>query len=176
MLRHTIELTLLLSVQVGCSGSDARKTESAPAQVPVAASASVESASGAPMLVTVQGPSLPVAGTLSTITVTVARRMVMPFDLTITLPKGVRLVSGSLTEHVEDGARGTVIRQLTVEFDAVPAEDLVVEAVSRGDGFGARSADAYRFGRAAPKLAAPPRSQEIRVNGRSLGQPVDLNK
>jgi hypothetical protein len=55
-------------------------------------------------------------------------------------------------------------------------DDLRVVADARGVGYGMRATTAYRFGRPAPKLVQPARSDTASLaNGKRLGKPIPLH-
>lgn len=159
-----------------CTATESKKPET----VGPTASATVETqrvaTATAPLIVTVQGPVQPVVGEQATIAVAITRRLAVPLDLKVSVPAGMRVLSGKVAEHIEELGQPTLRRELVVVLDTIPAQDLQVEVTTRGEGYGARAMDAYRFGREAPKLPVPQRGPAIRVNGRDLGQPIDLNK
>lgn len=98
----------------------------------------------------VEGPPRVSAGQTIVLQVRVRSRLTPPraLRLSITLPRGARLVAGATEEVLAQPAPLTE-RRLTLALDAVPADDVVVD-VALAEGPSLHVTAAYRFGRAAP--------------------------
>ncbi len=130
----------------------------------------------APVVVSLSGPKRLTAGAVFTLDVVVERRAEGGAYLSIELPEGVELVSGSLEEALP--MQGTLLRrELVVRLVGdVPPADITLEVEAAGDNYGALARARYRFGRPAPRLPEPPRAgAPLRVHGVSLGAPIPLH-
>jgi hypothetical protein len=98
-----------------------------------------------------------------------------PVSLEIQLPAGAELVDGVTRETLNDPAR-RIVKRLRLRLpEGTPADDVRVIADAHGTGYGARASAAYRFGRPAPKLVQPTRSDTASIaNGKRLGKPIPL--
>jgi hypothetical protein len=105
----------------------------------------------------------------------IERRTGDPVSFEVQLPAGAELVSGVTRELLEQPER-RIVRTLRLRLPSgTPADDLRVIADARGAGYGVRATTAYRFGRPAPQLAQPVRSDSAAVaNGKQLGKPIPL--
>jgi hypothetical protein len=129
-----------------------------------------------PVVVRMQGPASVTAGQDITLVAEIEQHVGdrAPVTLSLKLPAGVRLVEGAANETLQP-ANGTLERRFVVHIDSVPAEDIELVANTQSPAFGARASDAYRFGRAQPKLAAPVRGdKDTVVGGKNLGRPIEL--
>ena len=95
-------------------------------------------------------------------------------ELSLVLPEGARLISGSAQELLPTG-NGKLQRRFLVHLDRVPATDIEVVAKTNSSSFGARAKSAYRFGRPEPRFTELPRSASpLSVGGKGLGHPIEL--
>lgn len=107
------------------------------------------------LAVDVEGPPRVLAGQTITLHVRIHSRLVppLPLRLSITVPRGVRLVEGVAEERLAEPAPLSE-RRLKLTLDAVPADDLVVD-VALAEGPSQHVTRAYRFGRAGPPPPPP---------------------
>jgi hypothetical protein len=107
------------------------------------------------LAIDVEGPPRVSAGQTITLLIRVHNRLTppMPLRLSITLPRGVRLVEGATQEILAQPAPLSE-RRLKLALDAIPADDLVVD-VALADAPSQHVTSAYRFGRAAPPPPPP---------------------
>ena len=117
----------------------------------------------------------PTAGRRITLRADLEMRGPWPYPVALEwrVPPGARLVSGTMASVVDGAGPATV----ELELGAVPAEDLVVVAESRGPDAGFHAEARYRFGRPDP---APPSGPEktgpsTTINGHDLGPSVPMN-
>ena len=95
----------------------------------------------------------------------------LPLDVSVMTPSGVT-VSGDTTVTIQPGERITR-GVLTVEFEVIPADDLVVVVHGAAEHAGFHAELPYRFGRPEPVVADPVRSgPALRIGGRDLGQTI----
>lgn len=128
-----------------------------------------------PMTLQISGPEQPKPGDTIDLTVSVTRQFLVPFDLTITLPEGVRLVKGQLKERIDDGKSRVITRKLTVAMDGDPTGDVLAQLDSRGDGYGVHSKAEYRFGRKpVGVMQMQPRVRRIVADGKDLGNSIEI--
>ena len=100
----------------------------------------------------------------------------LPIELTIQVPKGAALTSGSAHVVVTPGA-GSTEQTIALELRIyeVPSADLVVVADSQARDRGVHAQARYRFGRAEPELPALVRSgPELKIGARNFGRSVAL--
>lgn len=107
------------------------------------------------LTVDVEGPPRVAAGQTIALLVRIQSRLTPPLSLrlSITLPRGVRLIAGRIEEILAQPAPRSE-RRLRLALDVVPADDLVVD-VALADAPSQHVTGAYRFGRAAPPPPAP---------------------
>lgn len=94
-----------------------------------------------------------------------------PITIDWQVPPGARLVGGASRAILSGDAA-----DVTLELQALPAEDVVVVASSQTEAAGFHAEARYRFGRPAPVKAAPPRDGETVTtpSGVDLGAPVPV--
>jgi hypothetical protein len=71
-------------------------------------------------------------------------------------------------------AGGADERELTLEYEVVPVDDLVMVTDVHGDGFGSHGETPYRFGREVAPPPIAPRGQATLLNGANLGAPIQM--
>ncbi len=131
-----------------------------------------------PLVLRVSGPPSGSLGTVVEVTATIERHneSTAPIDVTVALPAGAKLVSGSATEHIETMGPGILTRNWKIRIDGAPSDDFVVNVTSGASGWGVHAQQAYRFGRPEPKLPEPKRAEPMKgAAGKSLGQPILLD-
>jgi hypothetical protein len=119
-------------------------------------------------------------GTSATLIARVNRRAAVsvPVKVTVEAPKGVTVAGGAMTFFIPASEGPSVTdTPYVVTFAAPPAEDLLLIAEAAGTGFGVHAEDRYRFGRAAPVVAAPEANgTHLQVGGQDLGASVPLKQ
>jgi hypothetical protein len=152
-----------------------------PPPAPAAAASSVACAQAqlsphqSPLSVTLKGPSRVRAGQDIELFAEVEQHAgSQPVQLSLELPEGTRLVSGSPAQ-VLPGGSAKLQRRFVVHVERVPGRDIELLAATDGASFGARARGAYRFGRPEPRFAEPPRAaRPLMVGGKNLGRPIEL--
>ena len=101
---------------------------------------------------------------------------VAPVNVTVTVPEGLRVVSGRTAFAIPEGTPpGDTDEALVFEIVQPPSKDLVLEADVRGQGFGVHARRAYALVRKPPAAQAPaPASPEkdLQVGERKYGPSV----
>jgi hypothetical protein len=182
LISTAISVTFVASI-ASCAGStepgskaDTARPSSREASESAAQIGSTRAASQRPpVVVSVSGPRQVSGDTIDLVVLMERTRPSVSATLNVLLPVGVELVSGALAEEIVGGA-ARIERVIRVHLpNGVPVSDVQVSADTTGLGFGAHATAAYRFGRAEPTLAQPPRAvAPVIVNGASLGQPIPL--
>ncbi len=137
-------VSALLALGCGAAGPEAPKMKTPAIGPPPPITG--EPSSNPPVSLRVEGPAKVEPGTLE-LRVNVLRNQSMALELRVTLPKGVVLLEGLLSERIAAGGKRVETRLLKVKLATIPTEDLVVEV----EGEGAKAQEVYRFGRSAPE-------------------------
>jgi hypothetical protein len=169
-------LLAAFALVLGCSRNDVEEpvasTRATPTAEKPAASASRPQRS--PLSLAVEGPSSVTAPSEIDLTIVLHRlwNTLDPVVLSVDLPPGARLISGSTSETLAPSSLSPT-RSLRIKIDRVPSADLVVRADLGGQAYGAHARAVYRFGRAEPKLAQPAGSV-VAIGGRPIGKVIPL--
>ena len=98
-----------------------------------------------------------------------------PVVVKLQLPVGVSTTDGREIQNIEPSAIGEFTREVRVNFEAVPANDMFVVTDMQGSAFGFHAELPFRFGRPEPAIALPKRTDEsVRMGNIDLGHPVIL--
>lgn len=103
----------------------------------------------------------------------------VPINVTITVPEGLRLLSGRTSFSIPENApMGVTDEPLVFEVVRTPAQDLILEADARGPDFGVHAKRAYTFGRPQKQLIVAPQEKgpELEVGERKFGPSVPAPK
>jgi hypothetical protein len=104
-----------------------------------------------PVIVKLLGPERVQPGETITLEMHVeAIRTSEPLTFRFQVPPGAHLLEGSTEEMLSAAPR--ITRTLRLRVDQVPPEDLSVDVVQQGPGWGVRATASYRFGRPEPML------------------------
>ena len=148
----------------------------APPTAHLAAAPSVHQPQRAPLVLAVSGAGPLATGSDLDLKILIDRTTgADPTQLSVTLPPGADLVSGSLAETITDAAPH-LERVIRIHLPSgIPASDVQVTAQTSGVGYGAHAAASFRFGRADPLLAQPVRTgAPLMVGGKSLGRAIPI--
>lgn len=128
-----------------------------------------------PVVLDVAGPEQPKPHEQITMIINVKRQWLVPFDLSITLPAGTKLLSGQLHEKIEDGQNREMTRQLVFMVNEIPTQDVQVRLSATGEGYGVSALKSYCFGR---PCNAPPVSGQSATGtaNESKQSSIDSNK
>jgi hypothetical protein len=104
-----------------------------------------------PVVVKILGPERVQPGETITLELRIeALQTSEPLALRLQVPSGAQLLEGSTEETLS--AAPQITRLLRLRVEQVPPEDLSVEVIQRGSGWGVRATASYRFGRPEPTL------------------------
>ena len=128
-----------------------------------------------PLSLVVDGPSSVAAPSEIDLTIRLQRLWTTPDPvvLTVDLPPGALLVSGSTSETIAPTFFAQS-RTLRIKLERVPSADLVVRADLGGPAYGAHARATYRFGRPEPKLPQPAGTVVV-IGGRPVGKAIPLS-
>jgi hypothetical protein len=174
MLRNVLPM-LMVAVFVGCAPkATPARTEAVSVPGPGSATEGPVSSPRAPMTVewVFQGEA---AGRLTLIArVNRTTALQVPTSVTVTVPPGLRVLSGR-TLWVIEGSESTVPVEETLVFEVSQPgpQEILLAADAVGVGFGVHAKKVYKLGQAAQKAAAPPSpGPKLEVGGRDFGPSV----
>lgn len=99
-------------------------------------------------------------------------RWPFPIDLTMTIPTGVRVVSGDTSTTIQPGS-GDATADIEIYIDSIPADDLVAIIDSQSAGAGIHGTAAYRFGRPEPQVPQiERRGPRIKLGNHDYGRAI----
>lgn len=130
---------------------------------------------GATVPITVRWSVAEVAEGETRIAARIKHLLAVPVEVELKLPAGVELLQGRATFTIAADGPKSVVEEYRIK-GPIPAEDLVITAVSKGGDFGIHGKDVYRFGRAAPVIAPKADGPEIKMGNHNLGNAVPMDK
>jgi hypothetical protein len=97
----------------------------------------------------------------------------VPTTVQVTVPAGVRVVSGR-TSWVIEGSESVAPVEEVLVFEVLQAgaQEILLAADATGTGFGVHAKKAYPLGPPAPKTAAPVPGPDLEIGGRNFGPSV----